>query len=112
MSYCKWWNREQDKCIHPKAPQNGDCDWFDESCPYDEQITENDDHVVKSTEIDIYPKCPHCQCELEMYEHYGEYQDDMLVQEQHFECHKCHRIFARTAVYKLIKTEWIPDEED
>ena len=56
--------------------------------------------------------CPDCGVKLEMYEHYDEYDDTTLQQEQHFECPNCHHTFACMVWYKQTKAEWFPDEED
>lgn len=57
--------------------------------------------------------CPDCpEYELEMYEHYDEYDDNILRQDQHFECPHCHRVFARTVWYKQTEVEWLPDEDN
>lgn len=57
--------------------------------------------------------CPDCpDHELEMYEHYDEYDGDVLRQEQYFQCRNCLRTFARTVWYKQTAVEWFPDEEE
>jgi transposase-like protein len=47
-----------------------------------------------------------------MYEHYDEYDDGILRQDQHFECPHCLRTFARTVWYREFDAQWLPDEED
>ena len=50
--------------------------------------------------------CPNCpDYELEMYEHYDEYDDTILRQDQHFQCPNCHRVFASTVWYKQTEIE-------
>lgn len=57
--------------------------------------------------------CPDCpDYELQMYEHYDEYDDGILRQDQHFECPHCLRTFARTVWYREFDSQWLPDEEE
>ena len=113
MSHCKWWNKEQDKCIHPNAPQNGDCDWYDEYCPYDEQITDKGEQVVESTEIDVYAKCPKCHCDLEYHDMLSTDYDDMyyFVNWSAF-CPQCQRTFTIAEDFKLTERRIHNAEDD
>lgn len=104
MSRCKWWNIHEDKCIHPHAPQDGDCDWADEDCPYDEQVSEA---RVEVEEIKDPTICPLCGSPLMMYEHYDYWDGWELTQEQHFECSNCHDYTTSCTVHYTMKDyEW------
>ena len=64
---CKYWDKELNQCIHPAAPQNGDCDWsYDESCPYsvDESCQDPliDFLVMVVTNSHKCQHCIHCFC--------------------------------------------------
>ena len=57
--------------------------------------------------------CPDCpEIHLVMIEHYEEYDDTILRQDQVFQCPLCRRVFVRTVWYKQTEIEWLPDEED
>lgn len=56
--------------------------------------------------------CPDCpESELEMYEHYDEYNGETLRQEQHFECPNCHRTFICIVWYKETDVDWLEEDE-
>ena len=107
MSYCKWWNKEQDKCIHPNAPQNGDCDWYDECCPYDEQVSEQEE-ITPLNEM----KCPRCSGKIEIYDlDVPHVHNDTLTEEQYLWCPVCGYHCAHEVVYKEVSRK-LTFEED
>lgn len=66
---CKWWNEEHQCCFHPNSPQSGDCDWYLENCPYEEQDDEEQEDLesINDSLIDFLimvitnsHKCQHC----------------------------------------------------
>ena len=60
---CKWSDSIHNCCIHPDSPQDGDCDWADERCPYDEEDNQDsDDKLIDFLILTIRNshKCQHC----------------------------------------------------
>jgi len=56
--------------------------------------------------------CPHCHdYDLQMYEHYEEYDDEILRQDQNYQCPNCHRTYSCTAWYRLFEEEWHFEED-
>jgi hypothetical protein len=94
MSTCRWWSDKCHKCVHPDAPQKGECDWIDEFCPYDEQITEEEARMY----------CPYCKERLEMYERLIDFDDcETLIGVEHYSCPQCNHTYSRDVTYELVK---------
>jgi len=91
---CRWWSDKVHRCIHPDTPQNGECDWVDDECPYDEQIINELKRMM----------CPYCGERMEMYERLIDYDDcQTLIGQEHYWCRTCDRNYSRDVTYELTK---------
>ena len=102
---CKYWNKELGQCVHPILPQKGKCDW-DGDCPY--YADESDQEPL----VDVYPKCPHCNVELEYHDQLSTDYDDMyyFVNWSAF-CPQCQHTFTFVEDFKLVERRFLNEED-
>ena len=61
--------------------------------------------------VDIYPKCPHCDTELEYFEQLStDYDDAYYFANWSAFCPKCQRTFAFVEDFKLVERRFLNEE--